>query len=70
MIYRKYNSKPKWIHRDRVVIALGVTFAITTEVLQLLLTTYRAFDIYDILADICGVVVGIIILRLKIYKDS
>jgi len=49
----------------RIIIA--VTFALITELMQLLLTNYRMFDIVDILADSLGYISSIIVVKL-LYK--
>ncbi len=65
-IYRKYHPKIKWLQRSIVLLILGVAFAITTELLQLTLTSYRSFDILDIIADICGVMTGIALIKVRL----
>ena len=65
-IYRKSHPKIKWLQRSIVILILGTAFAITTELLQLLLTSYRSFDISDIIADICGVIIGIVVIKIKL----
>ena len=65
-IYRIYHRRIKLLQHNIVILTLGVAFAITTELLQLSLTSYREFDMYDIVADICGIIIGLIIIKIKL----
>jgi VanZ family protein len=66
-LYFKFNySKTKSIYRS---IFLAIIFGIIIEVLQLLVTTSRSFDLLDILANILGVLLATILLNNKIKID-
>lgn len=47
-----------------IILISGILFAVSTEVLQQSTTSYRQFDGFDIVADICGVVWGLIAVKL------
>ncbi|MCX7551663.1 VanZ family protein [Xanthomarina sp. F2636L] len=65
--YFKFNlSKSKSILRS---VLLSVGFGIIIEVLQLLLTTSRSFDMLDILANTLGVLFAAILINNKIIID-
>lgn len=65
--YFKFNfSKIKSVFRS---ILVSVTFGIIIEVLQLILTTSRSFDIFDIIANSLGVLFAVILIQTKINRD-
>ena len=47
----------------------SVIFGIIIEVLQYELTTYRSFDVYDVVANTLGVILGVSVLVIKKYID-
>lgn len=65
--YFKFNfSKIKSVFRS---ILVSVTFGIIIEVLQLILTASRSFDIFDIIANSLGVLFAVILIQTKINRD-
>jgi VanZ family protein len=65
--YFKFNySKTKSIYS---AILIAIVFGIIIEVLQLLVTTSRSFDLLDILANILGVLFATILINNKIKID-
>lgn len=65
--YFKFNfSKIKSIFRS---ILVSVAFGIIIEVLQLILTNSRSFDVLDILANSLGVLFAAILIHTKINTD-
>ena len=59
-IYFKISNYSKFLVK---VFLFGLTFGLIIEVLQYSLTTYRSFDIYDVLANSLGVLMSLFILR-------
>ncbi|MHC1747933.1 MAG: VanZ family protein [Cellulosilyticaceae bacterium] len=64
-IYTKRQSKVA------MTIATGTLFAVATEVMQLF-AIMRSFDVKDILADVIGIILGIIVFKIIIqyYKGG
>lgn len=58
-IYTKRQSK------FAMTIAAGTLFAVATEVMQLF-AIMRSFDVKDILADVIGIILGIIVFKIII----
>lgn len=47
-----------------VIFFTGIVFALLTELIQKYLTNYRTGDITDLIADVCGILTGIVLLGL------
>ncbi|MFL0354150.1 VanZ family protein [Xanthomarina sp. GH4-25] len=58
--YKFRNNKNQSIIRSVIVSAL---FGIIIEVLQLLITTSRSFDVKDILANLLGILIAAILIN-------
>jgi VanZ family protein len=60
-----YNFKFKKHSALLYAAVFSVVFGIVIEVLQGTLTEYRSSDIYDVIANTCGVLFTILILRIR-----
>lgn len=63
------NISEKTSRRQNHWIMCFSLFALLTEVLQKL-TGYRSFDVKDIVADLCGVGLGVLIGRLFLVENQ
>lgn len=59
----KFNFKEKKAITYAAIIS--IIFGIVIEVLQEVLTTYRAMDIYDVIANTSGVLLTVLVIVLK-----
>lgn len=58
----RYSTKSSW---PDILISLGIiSFGIVIEVFQEIITDYRVFDVYDILANSIGVIVSYLFFKL------
>lgn len=55
---------------DRAVASMLIASIIggLLEIVQSILTTYRYFDIFDVIANCIGAIIGIVIMRLSFIK--
>jgi glycopeptide antibiotics resistance protein len=61
LIYFKYKNKSIQNKLKFLIASLILTFGIIIEVMQLVLTNYRSFDLLDILANALGIMCGLIL---------
>ncbi len=59
-----FQLENKTKHRIPPTIILGAGFAISTELMQKYLTTTRTFDYLDILADLTGIILSVIVFEI------
>lgn len=68
----RYSIHIPWIKRYALLSSIisGILFAAGTEIAQMTLTQNRTADIYDFIADMCGLTIGIlpIVLHKIIFK--
>ena len=64
-VYLLYQSNKNYI---LLSFRIGALFGIIIEVLQVTLTSYRSFDFFDIIANILGLCLGLILV--SILKNS
>lgn len=57
------------IHAKRAALLYGVLFGIVTELMQALVFEERTADLYDVLANILGCFVGVLLFRMIYGKD-
>lgn len=63
-----YIESKKTSFKNIKIIIISLAFAIFTELLQLIFTTCRQFDFFDIISDILGYFTGFFITKL-LYKN-
>ena len=64
-VYLLYQSNKNYI---LLSFLIGALFGIIIEMLQVTLTSYRSFDFFDIIANILGLCLGLILV--SILKNS
>lgn len=64
-VYLLHQSKRNYI---LISFLIGALFGIIIELLQVTLTSYRSFDFFDIIANILGLCLGLILV--SILKNS
>jgi hypothetical protein len=60
-LWFKYKNKSIQNKLKFLIASLILTFGIIIEVMQLVLTNYRSFDLLDILANALGIMCGLIL---------
>jgi len=61
LLYREYQSYQPWSTRSQIIMTLAIcgSFGLFIEYLQGNFIPNRYFDVYDLIANIIGVIVGL-----------
>ena len=66
---RQYSYSVLRYYARSAAFVTGVIYGIIIEILQLLVFSGRSFDLYDVLANIIGCILGIILFRIIYGKE-